>query len=444
MTVTRFAPSPTGHLHIGNLRTALFNWLVARQAGGTFILRIDDTDGDRSDERFVASIREDLTWLGLTWDREERQSERRAAYDAAADRLRADNRLYEAFETPAELELKRKAQLATGRPPVYDRAALDLSEEERDALRAKQAGHWRFRLDWERITWDDRILGPQSIDAASVSDPVLIRGDGQLLYTLASVVDDLEMGITHVVRGADHVTNTATQVQIMAALGAEPPVFAHTSLLTGPGGEKLAKRFGALTLRDLRAEGIEPMAILSLLARLGSADPVELRGGLEEIAEGFDLSRFGAAPVKFDPADLRPLSARAVHALPYEAVAERLSAIGLVGQHAPAFWMAVSANLERVEDAALWWRIATEGAPPEIEAEDRAFVAEALTLLPPRPWDEETWGNWTKVVKAHTGRKGKALFMPLRKALTGQSKGPDMGALMPFLTRVPSPEELSA
>ena len=276
-TVTRFAPSPTGYLHVGNMRAALMNWVIARKAGGTFILRLDDTDHERSQDRYADAIREDLEWLGLTWDREERQSSRLDRYAAAADKLRDMGRLYEAFETPTELDLKRKKQLNMGRPPVYDRAALALSDADKDALRAERGGHWRFKLDQERIEWTDGILGPLSIDAASVSDPVLIRGDGQVLYTIASVVDDTEMGVTHVVRGSDHVTNTATQIQIIQALGGKVPAFAHHSLLTGPQGEGLSKRLGTLSLRDLRAAGIEPMALISLMARLGSSQPTELR-----------------------------------------------------------------------------------------------------------------------------------------------------------------------
>ncbi|MEM8656903.1 MAG: glutamate--tRNA ligase, partial [Pseudomonadota bacterium] len=344
MTTTRFAPSPTGYLHIGNLRTALFNWLIARQTGGTFVLRIDDTDAERSKEEYVDAIREDLEWLGLTWDREERQSKRAERYAEAADQLRASGRLYEAFETPVELDLKRKKQLNMGKPPVYDRAALDLSDADRERLRTERGGHWRFLLERARIEWEDGILGAQSIDAASVSDPVLIRGDGQLLYTLASVTDDMDMGITHVVRGSDHVTNTATQIQIVAALGGSEPTYAHHSLLTGPQGEALSKRLGTLALRDLRARGIEPAAVVSLMARLGSGQPVEL-DTLEDLARDFDLSRFGAAPTKFDPEDLTSLTARAVHAKPLAEVAGYLAEIGVPDETAPAFWAAVSGNL---------------------------------------------------------------------------------------------------
>jgi glutamyl-tRNA synthetase len=442
MVTTRFAPSPTGYLHVGNLRTALMNWLIARKASGRFLLRLDDTDPERSKPEYAAAISEDLAWLGLNWKAIFRQSERLGHYAAAADRLRAAGRLYECFETPAELELKRRTQLAAGRPPVYDRAALELSEAERGRLRAERPGHWRFLLDKERIVWADGILGETSIDAASVSDPVLIRGDGQVLYTLASVVDDIEMKITDVVRGSDHVTNTATQIQIIEALGGKVPHFAHHSLLTGPGGEALSKRLGTLSLRDLRAAGVEPMALVSLLARLGSSQPVELRTGFGEIAEGFDLASFGSAPTRFDPGDLRLLSARYLHGLTPEDVGGDLIDLGVPSEIAPAFWRVVSANVASRAEIADWWRICQGEVAPEIAPEDADFVREALALLPSRPWDEGTWGYWTEQVKETTGRKGRRLYMPLRKALTGRSEGPDMGALMPFLDRPGTPLSL--
>ncbi|MBY5934811.1 glutamate--tRNA ligase [Tateyamaria omphalii] len=434
MTTTRFAPSPTGYLHIGNLRTALMNYLIARKAGGTFILRIDDTDPERSKEEYVDAIKQDMEWLGLHWDRVERQSERLDRYAAAADKLREIGRFYEAFETPTELDLKRKKQLNMGKPPVYDRAALNLSDDEKAALRAERGqGVWRFKLDHERIEWADGIIGDVSIDAASVSDPVLIRGDGQVLYTLASVVDDTEMGVTDVVRGSDHVTNTATQIQIIEALGGSVPRFAHHSLLTGPQGEALSKRLGTLALRDLRAKGVEPMAVLSLLARLGSSDPVELRMDMEALIDGFDVGRFGTTPTKFDVADIDPLTSRYLQALPVEAVAADLDAAGVPEGQRDAFWSVIRENIDTRADIATWWALCRDGAEPVIEDEDKDFVTEAMAMLPEGPFDADTWGTWTGAVKAATGRKGRGLFMPLRLALTGQRHGPDMGSLMPLL-----------
>lgn len=434
MTTTRFAPSPTGYLHIGNLRAALFNWLIARKAGGTFILRLDDTDQERSKQEYVDGIKTDLEWLGLTWDRVERQSDRLDRYAEAADQLRAAGRLYEVFETPTELDLKRKKLLNMGRPPVYDRAGLALSDADKDRLRAEgRDGYWRFKLDQERIEWTDGILGPVSIDAASVSDPVLIRADGQVLYTFASSVDDVDMGVTYIVRGADHVTNTATQIQIMQALGGNLPNFAHHSLLTGAQGEELSKRLGTLSLRDLRAQGVAPEALLSLMARLGSGQPVELRMGLDEIADGFALDQFGASPTKFDVEDLWPLTRERNQKLPLSAVQGRLADLGVPDDMAERFWRVASQNITTLDDLAGWWTIVSQGAEPEIDPEDADFIAQAMALLPPPPYDAGTWADWTGRVKAATGRKGKGLFMPLRKALTGQAHGPEMADLMPLL-----------
>ncbi len=437
--VTRFAPSPTGYIHVGNLRTALMNYLIARKAGGTFILRLDDTDQERSKQEYADGIMADLDWLGLHWDRLERQSLRYDRYGVAAEGLRADGRFYECFESPTELDLKRKKLLGMGRPPVYDRAALALSEEQKAALRAEgRAGYWRFLLDRTRIEWTDGIIGPVSIDAASVSDPVLIRADGQVLYTFASSVDDVEMGVTHIVRGADHVTNTATQIQIMQAMGGTPPAFAHHSLLTGAQGEELSKRLGTLSLRDLRARGVEPMALLSLMARLGSSKPVELASSLDELAAGFDIESFGAAPTKFDAEDLFPLTRGVVQGLPFDAVRGRIAALGVPEGEAERFWAVTRGNITVLDDLGDWWALIRDGAAPEVDAADRAFVAEALALLPPRPWTEATWGEWTAAVRAATGRKGEDLFMPLRRALTGRARGPEMADLMPLLRKVPT------
>ena len=433
MTTTRFAPSPTGNIHVGNLRTALFNYLIARKAGGTFILRLDDTDQERSKEEYADGIKRDLEWLGLHWDRVERQSLRLDRYAEVAGQLRESGRLYEVFETPTELDLKRKKQLNMGKPPVYDRTGLNLSDADKDRLRAEgRDGYWRFRLDHQRIEWDDGILGDISIDAASVSDPVLIRADGQVLYTFASSVDDTDMGVTDIVRGSDHVTNTATQIQIIQAIGGTPPNFAHHSLLTGAKGEELSKRIGALSLKDLREAGVAPEALLSLMARLGSGQPVTL-AGLDELADEFDLSRFGASPTKFDAEDLWPLTREKTQLLPFEAVEDQILALGVPKEQAARFWRVTSKNITTLDDLAGWWRIFSTGADPQIDPEDAEFIVDAMALLPPPPYDDATWATWTAQVKAATGRKGKGLFMPLRKAVTGQAHGPEMADLMPLL-----------
>ena len=439
MTVTRFAPSPTGYIHVGNLRTALMNYLIAKKSGGQFILRLDDTDQERSKQEYADQIMRDLEWLGLHWDKVEKQSLRLDRYREAAEDLKAKGKFYEVFESPTELDLKRKKQLNMGKPPVYDRAGLKLSDAEKEKLRAEgRDGYWRFLLDQERIEWTDGILGPISIDAASVSDPVLIRADGQVLYTFASSVDDIDMGVTFIVRGADHVTNTATQIQIMKAMGGTPPNFAHHSLLTGAKGEELSKRLGTLSLKDLRAQGVEAMALLSLMARLGSSRPVELFANIDELAAGFDVGTFGAAPTKFDAEDLFPLTRSYVQGLPFAQVQDRIAALGVPAEKAEQFWDVAKGNITVLADLEGWWQLFRDGATPLVADEDREFVAQALALLPAQPWTTETWGQWTTAVKEATGRKGKGLFMPLRKAMTGRENGPEMADVMPLLAKAPS------
>jgi len=438
-TVTRFAPSPTGYIHVGNLRTALMNYLIAKKAGGQFILRLDDTDQERSKQEYADGIMADLDWLGLHWDRVEKQSLRMDRYREAADQLRGAGRFYECFETPVELDLKRKKQLNMGRPPVYDRSSLHLTAEERDKMRAEgRDGYWRFLLNQNRIEWPDGILGPISIDAASVSDPVLIRADGQVLYTFASSVDDIDMGVSFIVRGSDHVTNTATQIQIMQAMGGTPPNFAHHSLLTGPHGEELSKRLGVLALRDLRGRGVEPLALLSLMARLGSSKPVELAGSMQELIDGFDVGSFGAAPTKFDDEDLFPLTRAHVQSLPLPAVADRVAGLGVPADKAELFWSVAKGNITVLADLAGWWTLFRDGATPLVDAEDMEFVRQAIALLPAQPWTHDTWKEWTEVVKTATGRKGKGLYRPLRRALTGLEAGPEMADVMPLLQVVPA------
>ena len=436
MTTTRFAPSPTGHLHVGNLRTALFNYLIARQMDGTFVLRIDDTDPVRSKPKYVDSIKRDLEWLGLYWDQIEFQSNRLEQYAQTAEKLRDMGKLYECFESSLELDLKRKKQLNMGKPPVYDRSSLTLSKKEKDSLRVQSRGYWRFMLDQSRIDWVDGILGETSIDVASVSDPVLIRGDGQVLYTLASICDDTDMGVSYVVRGSDHVTNTATQIQIIQALSGNVPKFAHHSLLVGSKGEGLSKRLGSLALGDMREAGLQPMALLSHLAKLGSSEPVELMGSLDEIILGFDLTKFGASPTKFDQMDLAPLTMKYLQGLSASDIISDISALGVPPEKAEEFWNIVRMNISTLKDLSAWWDLMEKGAEPKIDDQDREFVLKAVSLLPPGQFDANTWKTWTQIVTEVTGRSGKNLYMPLRKALTGMSHGPDMGHLLPFLKNI--------
>jgi len=440
----RFAPSPTGRLHIGNARTAVLNWLFARKHGGLFILRLDDTDTERSTEVFAQGIQEDLAWLGLHHDRLFRQSERFASYDAAADRLREMGRLYPCYETPEELERKRKRQLARGLPPVYDRAALKLTPEERQRLEEEgRRPHWRFLLEDRRVEWNDLIRGHQAFDFSSLSDPVLVRADGTYLYTLPSVVDDIDEGITHVIRGEDHVTNTAVQIQIFEALSGAAPDFAHHSLLLGEDGQGLSKRTGSLSLQSMREAGLEPMAIVDLVASLGTSDDVAAHVHVEELLAEFDLAKQSRAPVRFAEKDLRLLSARIVHQLPLEMVRDRLAALGIdAGDRLEAFWLAVRGNLATVAEAADWWKIVTGPIAPVTD--DAEFLAIARALLPDGPWTGDTWREWTNAVKERTGRKGKALFMPLRLALTGLDHGPELAALLPLIGREQVLARLSA
>ncbi|MGU3362845.1 glutamate--tRNA ligase [Methylobacterium sp. M6A4_1b] len=432
--LVRFAPSPTGYLHIGNARPALLNALFARARGGRFLLRLDDTDRERSTEAFAEAVSADLAWLGIVPDLFARQSDRVAIYDAAAARLKAMGRLYPCYETQEELERRRRRQLGRGQPPIYDRAALDLTEAERAALEAEgRKPHWRFKLDARTVAWNDLVRGEAHVDCASLSDPVLIRADGSYLYTLPSVVDDAEMGITHVIRGEDHVTNTGVQVQIFEALGSAIPVFGHHNLLTTVEGEGLSKRLGHLSLRGLREAGYEPGAVRSLAVLTGSAESVRAVAGLDELAGLVDLAQISRAPAKFDPQELGGLNARLVHAMPYAEVADRLAAQGIVPARAEAFWAAVQPNLAKVSEAGAWWGVVTGAVTPVIA--DPAFTGAAATVLPAEPWDAETWKAWTSAVKAATGAKGKALFMPLRLALTGLEHGPDLAGLLPLIGR---------
>lgn len=430
----RFAPSPTGYLHIGNARTALINRLFALKHGGRFILRLDDTDTERSRDEFAEAIVEDLAWLGIEPDLIVRQSDRGMLYEAAAARLKSDSRLYPCWETPDELDRKRKRQRARGLPPVYDRAALKLTAEERAALEASgRRPHWRFLLEEREVEWEDICRGPQHYSAGALSDPVLIREDGTCLYTFTSAVDDADLGVTHVIRGEDHVTNTAVQIQIFEALGHAPPVFAHHNLLVAASGEELSKRKGTLSLRALREEGYEPMAVASLAVLIGSSEALEAVPSLDRLAGKVDLARLSRAPSGFDINELTALNRRLVADMGFDDVSDRLATLGVGG--GAAFWHAVRGNLDFVGDAAGWWRRIVGPIEPEIAEDDRPFLADAAGLLPHEPWDATTFGAWTAAVKAATGRSGKALFAPLRRALTGLDHGPELKLLLPLIGR---------
>jgi glutamyl-tRNA synthetase len=443
LPVVRFAPSPTGRIHIGNARTALLNWLFVRRYGGTFILRFDDTDLERSRAEYADAIEADLEWLGIRPDLVRRQSERMAAYGEAAARLKDLGRLYPAYETAEELDRRRKRQQALGRPPIYDRAALGLSADARAALEASgRRPHWRFRLEPTTVRWDDIVRGDSHIDCASLSDPVLRREDGTYLYTLPSVVDDIDFAVTHVIRGEDHVTNTAVQIQIFEALAGAAPSFGHHNLLTDAGGGGLSKRSGALSIAALRTKGIESLAVAALAVLVGSAEAVRPVASLEELADLIDLSHLSHGAARFDEAELEALSARTLHQAPYAAMADRLAALGVSGPNAEPLWLAVRGNLSRLDDAALWRQV-TEGDIAPI-VEDADYLRLAATCAPESPWDGSTWGAWTTRLKELSGRKGRPLFHPLRLALTGQEAGPELAALLPLIGRAKALARLSA
>jgi glutamyl-tRNA synthetase len=451
MTKTvRFAPSPTGNIHIGNVRTALFNWLFALKHEGRFILRFDDTDVARSKQEYADQISKDLSWLGIEPHRVEYQSKRGAAHDEAVEKLKQSGLLYPCYETPEELDRRRKIRLTRKLPPIYGRESLKLTAEERAALEAeRRTPHWRFLLpNFEtdpfaprrtEVHWDDVVRGPQTVDLASMSDPVLIRGDGSYLYTLPSVVDDIDMGVTHVIRGDDHVTNTGAQIALFQALGAVAPSFGHHNLLTTTTGEGLSKRSGALSIKALHEAGYEPLAVAALAVLIGTSENVAAAPSLAAMAETFEPSSSSKSAAKFDPAELDVLNRQIVHGLPFETAKDRLAAVGVetADPRAEPFWTVVRANVEKVEDAASWWRIVTVEPAQDaaLEGDDADYVRRAFDLLPEGPIDGSTWGNWTAAVKDATGRKGRALFMPLRIALTGRSSGPEIADLLPLLGR---------
>jgi glutamyl-tRNA synthetase len=439
-TLVRFAPSPTGLLHVGNARTAMLNWLFARKSHGKFFLRIDDTDTERSKPEYEAAILEDLAWLGLTHDLFARQVERADAHARAAEVLKASGRLYPAYETADELDRRRKRQVAMHKPPVYDRAALKLTQADRAKLEAEgRKAHWRFRLSQTKVKWHDHVRGVVEIDTAHLSDPVLIREDGRFLYTLPSVVDDIDFAVSHIVRGEDHVTNTAAQIEIFEALGATVPQFAHFPLLVGVGGEALSKRLGSVSLRDMRTEGVEPLALACYLGKLGTSDTIELKPSLEALASEFAFEKVGRAPAHYDPVELASLNGKLLHTLSFDAVADRLAALGIPAN--AAFWDAVKANVAKLSDTADLWTLVAGPVTPVIE--DAVFITKAASLLPPEPWDETTWPAWTKAVSEATGLKGRALFHPLRLALTGREHGPELKKLLPLIGRGEAAKRLS-
>jgi len=429
--IVRFAPSPTGKLHVGNVRTALLNWLFVREQGGSFILRIDDTDTERSTQAFEDGIKEDLTWLGMTWDATFNQSHRFKLYEDAATKLKAEGLLYPCYETSEELDRQRKLQRVQSKPPVYNRGALDLSEDEIKALEdAGRKPHWRFKLSGKPVTWTDVVRGEQTIDTSSISDPVLIRADGSFLYTLPSVVDDIDARITHVIRGEDHVTNSGAQIEIFKALSDHVPNFAHTPLLVGADGKGLSKRLGSLSMDQLREQSFEPLAITSLLGKIGTSDPIEARPSLDVLVSEFSFSKIGRAPARFDENELLLVNSRLLHETDYADVKDRLDAMGVSGGE--ALWNLVRSNVEKISDVTDWANVFNAPMAGQISDEDIEFCKTAAACLPDTV-NAETWSALTKELKEKTDRKGKTLFLPLRLALTGNARGPDMGSVLVLL-----------
>jgi glutamyl-tRNA synthetase len=433
MTTVRWAPSPTGRIHLGNARPAMLNWFFARRHGGRYVLRMDDTDTARSTREFADGIEADLSWLGITPDLLVRQSDRTALYDAARDRLIAAGRLYPCYETEDELDRRRKRARALGKPPIYDRAALKLTAEDRAKLEAEgRKPHWRFKLDGRPVQFEDLIKGGQTVNTASMSDPVLVREDGSYLYTLPSVVDDIDLGITHVIRGEDHVSNTGTQIEIFEALGGPVPIFGHHNLLTDAEGQGFSKRLGSQSLSDFRAEGYEPLAIAIMASITGTSLPIEPYASLDDIAAKLDFSMISHGAARFDPIELDNLNARLLHTMPYEDALPRLTSLGFEGE---AIWLLLRDNLAKFGDIVEWSKLVLGPVEPVIADEDRDFLALAKALLPAEPWSLETWGEWTNALKSATGRKGKPLFLPLRLALTGRHDGPELKSLLPLVGR---------
>jgi len=433
MTIVRYAPSPTGRLHLGNARPALLNWFFAKRHGGRYVLRMDDTDLARSTRESADGIETDLAWFGVTPDLLVRQSERTALYDAARDALIASGRLYPCYETEDELSRRRARARAMGKPPIYDRAALNLTAEDRAKLEAEgRKPHWRFKLDGRPVHFDDLIKGAQTVNTASMSDPVLVREDGSYLYTLPSVVDDIDLGITHVIRGEDHVSNTGTQIEIFEALNGLVPLFAHHNLLTDAEGQGFSKRLGSLSLSDLREQGYEAIAVAIMATLTGTSLPIQPYASLDEIASMLDFLSISHGPARFDPAELDGLNARILHTMSYETALPRLAALGIEGE---ALWLLLRENLTKFADIVEWSQLVTGPVTPVIADEDREFVSIARQLLPAEPWSDATWGEWTNALKAATGRKGKGLFLPLRMALTGRHDGPELKSLLVLVGR---------
>ena len=426
--ITRFAPSPSGLLHVGNVRTALLNYLVSKKDNGHFILRIDDTDTERSKDKFINNIKQDLNWLGLNYDEYYQQSERIKLYDEAFELLKNKELVYPCFETPDELDKKRKRLIARRMPPVYDRAALKHTKDEIDSfLESGKKPHWRFKLSNKKITFDDLIRGEVNVDLAAQSDPVLKREDGDYLYNLPSVVDDIEMNITHIIRGEDHITNSGIQIEIFNSLDSSIPIFGHNSLLVSESGEPFSKRNSAASINQLREDGVDPNAINSLNASIGSSVDIEAYNSLNLLAQQFEITSLGRAPARYSNDQLYKLNSELLSNYDFEKI------ISLLGDDKGSFniefWDCIKQNISNISEVLEWIRVIDDPINVKIDI-DYEYLNIAQDLLPNEPWNTETWDQWILKIKEKTQRKGKDLFMPIRLALTGKTKGPELNKLI--------------
>ncbi len=429
--VLRFAPSPTGLLHVGNLRTAIINWLFAKKHDYDFLLRIDDTDDTRSKKEYVDFIEEDLKWIGLEWSLKYAQSDRLGAYDDAFNYLKSNNLIYRCFETDEELSLKRARQRSAGLPPVYDRSSLRISKDKIIQYESEgRSSYWRLKLPDKPIIWKDKIYGEVRFDSKSYSDPVIIRADGRYLYTITSVVDDIYSKVSNIIRGSDHLTNSGIQIYLFQALGSKAPNFFHHSLMTSADGEPLSKRIGSLSIRGIRESGIEPEVLLNYLTFVGDITNQSEFYEISELAKNFDAQKLSKSNAPFDERLLKEVNSGFLQQQNYDFFKKKSDLLGLK-QVPKEFWGAVKNNIKVFDEIKDWTEVIYGNIQPVID--DPEYINLALNLIPEVDFNELSWQNWTETIKEKSGRKGKKLFMPLRLSITGKDFGPEMAKLLPLI-----------
>lgn len=433
--ICRFAPSPTGFLHVGNIRAAIINFLYAKKTGGKFLLRLDDTDVERVKDEYREMIIKDMAWLGLEYEKIIKQSDRLEKYEEAKNRLIANGRLYECFETAEDLNFQRRSQTASGVAPIYNRAALNLTDEQKKSLRAQGLKpHYRFLLEDKITAWDDKIKGRITYEGRHFSDPVLVRDNCMPTYTFCSVVDDIEFGVTDIIRGEDHITNTAIQIQIFEALGVKTPDFAHLALVKASEG-KISKREGGFDVKSLRNDGYEAMAIVNLLAQIGTSTSIKIHKNFEELARDFDFAKFSKSAMNYDISELANINHKLLQSLDFCEAKPRLKEIGITGEVSEKFWTAIKLNINFLSEAKEWFEIFSEEFRFKNKNEDQEFLHEAAKLLPKNTEDENCWNLWLSEIKKISPRKGKELFMPIRLALSGKEHGPELKFLVNLIKR---------